>query len=441
MANQSTRRDFLKTTSVATAAGAGAAYFPWTQKAFANQAKNDRPIIGCIGVGSMGTGDARGHARYGDIVAVCDVDSNHANRARNDKNIGKGKADVYEDYRKVLERKDIDVVSVVTPDHWHVKIAIEALKAGKHVFCQKPLTLTIEESKLIRKAVKDSGKVFQVGTQQRSQTRQFLTAIALCHDGRLGKLQKVQVAIGGGPTSGKLKKEDPPKNLNWEKWLGQTPLVDYIPKRCHYQFRWWYEYSGGKMTDWGAHHVDIATWGIDQNGPGQGPTTIEGTSTHPVPLKDGVPTADDQYNTATAFSVKCQYPNGVEMTIRHDSRNGVLFEGDKGRIFVSRGRLTGAPVEQLKKNPLPEDALVKLYKGKKPTDHKGNFFQCIREGGEPVSDVASHVQAINTCHLANIAIRLGRKLTWDAKAEKIVGDDAANAWLSRPRRKGYEIDA
>jgi len=119
----------------------------------------------------------------------------------------------------------------------------------------------------------------------------------------------------------------------------------------------------------------------------------------------------------------------------------VLFEGDKGRIFVSRGRLTGAPVEQLKKKPLPEDALVKLYKGKKPTDHKGNFFQCIREGGEPVSDVASHVQAINTCHLANIAIRLGRKLTWDAKAEKIVGDDAANAWQSRPRRKGYEIDA
>ncbi len=433
------RREFLKKSAVAAAAGSAAAYFPWSRKAFANQEKNDRPVIGCIGVGSMGTGDARSLARFGDIVAVCDVDSNHADRAKNDDRIGKGKADAYEDYQRVLERDDIDVVSVVTTDHWHTKIAIEALQAGKHVFCQKPLTLTIEENQQIRAAAKKYGKVFQVGTQQRSQTRLFLTAVAMCHDGRLGEIQRVTAAIGGAPTSGKLEKTKAPSHLNWEKWLGQAPLVDYIKRRCHYEFRWWYEYSGGKMTDWGAHHVDIATWGIGQDGPGQGPTSIEGTATHPVPLAGGHPAVDDQYNTASAFRISCKFASGVEMVIRHDTDNGVLFEGTEGRIFVNRGRLVGKPVDELKDNPLPEDALVKLYKGKPLEGHKSNFFRCIREGGQPVSDVFTHVQILNTCHLANIAIRLGRKITWDPKAEQITGDDEANTWLARPQRTGYKI--
>ncbi|HLQ43216.1 MAG TPA: Gfo/Idh/MocA family oxidoreductase, partial [Planctomycetaceae bacterium] len=289
---QTTRRDFL-TTTTATAAAAGALhYFPWSQKAFANDAKNDRPRIGCIGVGSMGTGDAHGHAGFGDILAVCDVDSRHAERAKNDDKLGKGKADAYGDYRKVLERNDIDVVSVVTPDHWHVKIAIEALEAGKHVFCQKPLTLTLEENQLIRRACqKHRDKVFIVGTQQRSDKDNFLRAVNLVQKGLLGEIQKITVGINGGDVGGPFAKTEPPKELDWDFWLGQAPKVPYIDKRCHYQFRWWYEYSGGKFTDWGAHHVDIATWAIGHDKEGMGPIEIDGSDAkHPVEFKDGYPT-------------------------------------------------------------------------------------------------------------------------------------------------------
>jgi predicted dehydrogenase len=240
-----------------------------------------------------------------------------------------------------------------------------------------------------------------------------------------------------------------PKGLNWEMWLGQAPLVDYVsgPKpekgypesRCHYEFRWWYEYSGGKMTDWGAHHVDIAQWAIEMDN--SGPTSIEGTARHPVPYKDGWPTLNNQYNAATEFHVTCQFPNGVEMVIRHDTDNGILFEGTEGRIFVSRGALKGKPVEDLASNPLSEDALTKLYKGKKPGNHMANFFECIKTREAPISDVWSHHRSMTTCHLANIAIRLGRKLQWDPVKEDIVGDDEARKFLTREQRKGYEVVA
>ncbi len=264
MINRRSRRQFLQTTVAGAAAASTVPYFAWTQPAFANHSANDRPNIGCIGVGSMGTGDAHGHNNFGNILAVCDVDSNHADRAKNDEKIGKSKADAYGDYRKILDRKDIDVVSIVTPDHWHVKIAIEALAAGKHVFCQKPLTLTLEENQLIRNACKKySDRVFLVGTQQRSDRNLFLRAINMVQKGLLGDIKNVTVGINGGDVGGPFAKSTPPSNLDWNMWLGQAPMVDYIDKRCHYQFRWWYEYSGGKFTDWGAHHVDIAPgrWG------------------------------------------------------------------------------------------------------------------------------------------------------------------------------------
>jgi predicted dehydrogenase len=434
------RREFLKTT--AAVAGVAAPYFTWSQKAFANQAKNDRPRIGCIGVGSMGSGDASQHAHFGDILAVCDVDSNHAERARNDQNIGKGKADAYGDYRKVLERKDIDVVSVVTPDHWHVKIAIEALQAGKHVFCQKPLTLTLEENQLIRNACKKYDKqVFFVGTQQRSDRGLFLRAINIVQKGLLGDIKKISVGINGGDVGGPFKKTSPPPELDWNMWLGQTSKVDYIKERCHYQFRWWYEYSGGKFTDWGAHHVDIATWAIGADKQGMGPVEIDGADAkHPVTFKDGYPTVDDSYNTSHDFDVKCKFASGIVMSINSRDDNGVLFEGTKGRIFVNRGKITGKPIEEKwDDGKYTDDDVVKLYKGKPYEGHKENFFRCIREGGLPVSDVYSHVQAMATCHLAAIAARLGRTIKWDPKTEKIVGDEQAAALFARKRREGFEI--
>jgi predicted dehydrogenase len=439
---KSSRRDFLKTTGIAAAAGMTVPYFAWSEKAFANASANDRPKIGCIGVGSMGTGDAHGHAHFGDILAVCDVDSRHADRAKNDGRIGKGKADAYGDYRKVLDRKDIDVVSIVTPDHWHVKIAVEALEAGKHVFCQKPLTLTLEENQLIRNACKKHDKqAFLVGTQQRSDARLFLRAVNMVQKGLLGDIKKMTVGINGSPTGGPFKTETPPKELDWDMWLGQAPKVDFIPKRCHYEFRWWYEYSGGKFTDWGAHHVDIATWAIGQDQEGMGPVEIDGADAkHPVPLKDGYPTVDNSYNTSHDFAVKCKFASGIDMVVDSRSENGILFVGTKGRMFVNRGKITGKPIqENWDKDKYTDEDRVRLYKGKKFEGHKENFYRCIREGGLTVSDVFSHVQAMNTCHLVAIAARLGRTIKWDPKSEKIVGDDQAAGFFARKPREGYEI--
>lgn len=437
-----TRRALLGRSALAAAGAAATPYFAWSQRAFANRAANDRPRIGCIGLGGMGTGDAHEHAGFGDILAVCDVDKNHAERARQDKNLGKGKAVAYGDYRKVLERSDIDVVSVVTPDHWHVKIAIEALMAGKHVFCQKPLTLTLEENQLIRNACrKHADRVFLVGTQQRSDRGRFLRAVNMVQKGLLGQMRKITVGINGGEVGGPFSKTSPPPELDWNMWLGQAPQVEYIRQRSHNQFRWWYEYSGGKFTDWGAHHVDIATWALGADQQGSGPLEIDGRDArHPVPLRDGYPTVDDRYNTAHDYAVKCRFASGVELVIDSRSENGILFEGAKGRIFVSRGKIAGKPIEEHWDQDQYADADVeRLYKGKPFEDHKRNFYRCLREGGLPVSDVFTHVMAMNTCHLAAIAARLGRVIRWDPQAEKIVGDEQAAAFFARTQRAGFEI--
>lgn len=441
--NQARRRDFLKsTTTTAAAAATFVPYFAWNEKAFANESANDRPRIGCIGVGSMGSGDARGHSGFGDILAVCDVDSRRSDAAKADPKIGKGKADAYTDYRKVLERDDIDVVSIVTPDHWHVKIAVEALQAGKHVFCQKPLTLTLQENQLIRNACeKYQDRIFFIGTQQRSDKNKFLRAVNMVQKGLLGDIERITVGINGSPTGGPFPIVEPPKELDWNMWLGQAADVPYREKRCHYQFRWWYEYSGGKFTDWGAHHVDIATWAIDQHRAGKGPIEINGVDAkHPVPLENGYPTVDDSYNTSHDFGVVCKYPNGVEMLITSRGDNGVLFEGTKGRLFVNRGKISGQPIEEnWDEGQFTSEDLQRLYKGKPHEGHKNNFYRCIREGGLPVSDVYSHVQMMNTCHLAAIAARLGRTIKWDPKSEMIVGDEQAAAFFARQPREGFEI--
>ena len=435
------RRTFLGATAAVTAAGT-VPFFPSTRRAFANEAATDRPLVGCIGVGSMGTGDAHGHAQFGDIVAVCDVDSRHAERAKHDEKIGKGKADAYGDYRRVLDRPDVDVVSIVTPDHWHVKIAIEALQAGKHVFCQKPLSLTLEENRLVRAAAeKHPDRVFFIGTQQRSDRDRFLRAVNMVQKGLLGAIKKVTVGINGSPTGGPFPVVEAPKELDWNMWQGQALTVPYREKRCHYEFRWWYEYSGGKFTDWGAHHVDIAQWALREDAKGKGPVKIDGTDAkHPVPFKDGYPERDDSYNTSHDFAVNCTFPSGVEMVVTSRGDNGILFEGEKGKLFVNRGKITGAPVEEAwDKDAFGDADVVTLYKGKPFEGHKNNFYRCIREGGLPVSDVFSHVIAMNTCHLTAIAARLGRTISWDPATETITGDAQAAAMMARAPRGGFEI--
>ena len=249
------RREFLQTSAVA--AGSVPFWFSLEgAEAALYKSANERPIIGCIGTGSRWGAIGPNAMRFGDCVAVCDADANHAGRAANrvksiqSRKGRNAKIAVHEDYRKILDREDVKIVTIVTPDHWHAKIAIEALKAGKDVYCEKPLTLTIDEGKQICKVLKETKRVFQVGTQQRSEMGlKFLQAVAIVRDGRIGKVKRVTCAIGGAPTSGPLPKVAVPKGLNWDLWLGQAPKVDYRRKgrksRCHYEFRWWYEYSGG----------------------------------------------------------------------------------------------------------------------------------------------------------------------------------------------------
>ena len=474
MTNHASRRQFLKS-STAAAAMVSVPYFAWERPVIGQDAqtrsKNDRPILGCVGTGDRWNAVGPQAMNFADCVAVCDVDSKHAEKGKaRSLEVGSKKGrertvEVYEDYRKLLDRKDIEVVTIVTPDHWHTKIAIEAMKAGKDVYCEKPLTLTIDEGRQILKVLKETGRVFQVGTQQRSEMsarinrnresrvdQQFLVAVALAKEGRLGEIKSVTACIGGAPSSGEIPKAAVPDNLNWDMWLGQAPMTDYLQgsfgnnrnypeSRTHYEFRWWYEYSGGKMTDWGAHHIDISQWAMGmENG---GPTSIEGTAEHPVPFEKGMPTVTNRYNTATKFQITAQFPKNMMLHIVSDGENGITIEGTKATIFVSRSDLRdekGTVVaDMMKDSPLPEGAITKLYKGKKPGNHMANFFDCCQDRTQPISDVATHHRTMTTAHLANIAIRLGRKLNWDASSEQIVGDQEANGWQKREQRKGYEI--
>ncbi|WP_246151367.1 Gfo/Idh/MocA family protein [Rubripirellula reticaptiva] len=444
------RRKFLKTTAIAGSA-ATVPYFYSTPKSLADEStsKNDRMAIGVIGAGGMANGNMNAAKKWLDVVAIADVDKGRADKFN--KQHSEGKADTYEDYREILQRDDIDVIHVATPDHWHTKPLIEAMLAGKDVYCEKPLTLTIDEGKLIRKVQKETGRVVQVGTQQRSTFPLFVKAMAMVNEGRVGKIQRVQAAIGGAPSCGAIPVVDVPKNLNWDRWLGPAPSVDYRLSEngkntnCHYEFRWWYEYSGGKLTDWGAHHVDISNWALKLNGQTEGPLSIGGKATHPVEFKNGVAVDNDRYNTATSFQFNVAYPGGTEMVIRNDTDNGVLIEGDKGRIFVNRRKLVGAPVEELKDNPLPEDAISKVYRGmpmehNERAQHWANFLHCVKTRETPISDVHTHMEMLNVCHLAGISARLGRDLKWDDANEQIVGDEEANGMLTRPYREGYEIE-
>jgi predicted dehydrogenase len=457
---QTTRRDFLKTSAAAAAATTAPFWFATGEgRATEFASPNERPAVGCIGTGSQWQGyDGPRVLQFFDCVAVCDVDSDHLEKGielvhKHQKKKG-ATVDHYGDYRKLLDRKDIDVVTIVVPDHWHSKIAIEAMQAGKDVYCEKPLTLTIDEGKQIIKTLEATKRVFQVGTQQRSEMHlNFLRAVAMVRDGRIGKVKRAICDIGGSPTSQSLDRVPAPKSLDWDMWLGQAPKVHYMEKRvgkeietrCHYEFRWWYEYSGGKLTDWGAHHVDIAQWAITGDEMAHsGPHTIEPVNAvFPVPFKNGYPTIDDRYNTATAFTIRCEFDGGVEIVIKDSipEGNGIVFEGTEGRFHVGRGResLFGEPVKELETKPLPADLLTHLYKGKKPGHHMRNFAECVKTREQPVSDVHTHHRALTTCHLSNIAMRLGRTIKWDPQTEQIVGDAEAQKWQSREQRKGYEI--
>lgn len=394
----------------------------------------ERPGVGAIGLRYQGSVDTHKAAMYGDIVAVCDVDRHVRDQAR--ASFGSTPR-AFENYRDLLNRKDVDLVVIGTPDHWHTKMVIDACRAGKDVYCEKPLTLTIDEGKKLRDVVRETGRVVQVGSWQRSDSR-FRLAVELVRQGRIGTLRKVDIVLGKNKTGGPFRTRPIPSHFNWNLWQGQTPDMPFIPERSHYTFRWWYEYSGGQMTDWGAHHVDIGQWAI-----GDFPVQIEASAKYPD-------AGSDSFNVALDYQVNYEFGNGVVMTVADHGRNGIMFTGTKGRIFVNRGTISGKPVEDLKVRPLPRDAFT-VYEHDNLTrperagklaaiiNHMGNFFDCVVDRKLPISDVESQHRSVSTCHLGNIAMKVGRVVNWNPKAEQFVDDAAANKLLSRDQRTGFEV--
>ena len=420
---------------------------------------NEKLAIGCVGIGKMMYGDHLPHyLRMNNvkIVAVCDVDTTRreAGKKRADDAYGNSDCAAYINYHDILERDDIDAVACATPDHWHAMVILDTCKAGKDMYCEKPLTNNLVEAKKVMDAVNASDIIFQTGSQQRASDN-FRYACELVRNGYIGKVQQVQVGVGGPPRPCDLPGEEMEPGLDWERWLGPAPMREYSsvlsPRGVHNHFPSWRnycEYGGGGMTDWGAHHVDIATWGMDKTT--TGPISVDPVlAEHPVPFENGYPTVKDRYNTATKFDIKVTYADGIELSILSGARNGILFEGTEGRIFVSRGVLQGKPVEDLADNPLPEGLLEEVYKGGpiydgmpgfKSNPHVKNFFNAIDKRTEPISDVFSHHRALTTCHLSGIAARLGRKIQWNPETETVVDDAQAQALTAREKRQGFEIE-
>lgn len=428
-------------------AAAALAFVPYTVTSHAQEqvatvkSPNSRWRIGSIGMRYQGSVITREALPFGDVAAICDVDKNVREQAR--ASFG-STAQIYENYQELIARKDIDVVLIGTPDHWHAKMVIDACRAGKDVYCEKPLTLTVDEGKLLGKVVRETGRVVQIGSWQRSDAR-FRQAVEMVQAGRLGKLKKATVVMGKNAVGGPFTPTPIPKHFNWNLWQGPTPDVPYLAERSHYTFRWWYEYSGGEMTDTGAHHLDIAQWGLGKQF--SGPVEIEGTAKYP--------TTPGSYNVAIDYHTLYRYDNGVELEVLDSprgeyNRNGVMFEGELGRLFVNRGGIAGRPIEELASKPFSR-ADYELYENDNPArpelsgkidaikNHMGNFYDCTHSRKTPISDVESQHRSATLCHLGNIAQRLGKKLHWNPEAEQFIDAPEADKLLARERRKGFEI--
>ena len=445
------RRDLLRASLVA---GAGVALPTWAideamaADAAAAPAKspNERPQVLLVGCGGRGMALAKEAAPFCDVVAVCDVDAKHLANAADDYKSAKA----YPDFRKALDHPGVDAVLNATPDHWHTLVNIAAMRRGKDVYSEKPLTLTIDEGKHLLAVQKQTGRIVQVGSQQRSDAK-FRLACEVVRNGRLGKLQRVDVALPGGRSDPASPETAPPPELDWDLWQGQAPERKYRKERVHTWFRFWLDYSGGTLTDWGAHHNDIALWALGE----KAPVKVEG--------KTLVQNPPDGFTTPAEYLVNFTYATGVTQTIRslpdfqwHGGRRagtkaaprepkappkdeiGVTFCGSDGWLFVTRGKLEASDPDLLK-TEFPASA-TRLYVS---ADHRGNFFDCVKTRKDPICTAAVGHRSVSACHLAVLSCRLGRTLAWDPEAERFTGDGAAegNALLSREMRKPWGYDA
>jgi predicted dehydrogenase len=428
----------LKATAV-TAAGAVFG-FPRviTSSVRGADAPSNKITVGCIGTGRMGVIDIQEILGFGQtkIIALCDVDSKRLKHAQQlvEKHYGsqneKGCA-IYKDFRDLIARKDIDVVSITSIDHWHALQAIAAVKAGKDVFLQKPLTLTIEEGRILSNTVRRYGCVFQVGIQQRSDSG-FRFACELVRNGRIGKLHTVKVGIPEDVGTSIRPTMAVPENLDYDMWLGPASWAPYTEERVHpqndYSRPGWLrisDYCCGMITAWGVHHNDIAQWGMGTEY--TGPVEIEGRAEYP---KDGL------WDVHGRFHIEYTYANGVKVICAGNTENkqGVVFEGTEGWVYVDRGYIDAHPRSLLTSVISPNE--IHLYKS---NDHKGNFFDCVRSRAETVAPVEIGHRSTTVCILGFIAMLLGRKLKWDPGRERFINDAEADRMLARAMRSPWSL--
>jgi myo-inositol 2-dehydrogenase / D-chiro-inositol 1-dehydrogenase len=449
-----TRRDFIRIAAASSITLAAPLIIP--ARLLGADAPSNRIRVGQIGCGRIAQGhDMPGVLRsdLADIVAVCDLDSRRVAAGKEfvvkfyrDKNARPPEITMHGDFRELLARQDIDAVVISTPDHWHAELALAAVKAGKDVYLQKPMTMTHAEGVLLRDAVTKSGRIFQLGSQQRSwgPNEQFRRGCEFVRSGRVGQLQLVEIGLPTDPTAPDDPEQPVPSNLNYEMWLGPTAQVYYTEQRVHSQSNissrpGWLRndaYCLGMITGWGAHHFDTAHWGM--NAELSGPSKIEGRGEFP---------SNKIWNVHGAYHVELTYPGNVRMTVSDKLPNGIKFVGDEGWIFVSRD-----PQAVTSSDPVSQPAPLKPLDASSPklldpkgvtvtfphsTSHHKNWLECVRSRQTPLVPAPVAHRANTACIVSWIAMKLGRPLRWDVNAERFVDDDQANAMLSRPERAPY----
>lgn len=384
---------------------------------------SERIVMGAVGVGGMGRGNLGAFMGSSDVqmVAVCDVFKPHLDDARNrvESKYAEAKAggtwkgcQATADFREVVARPDIDAVCISTPDHWHAPIAIAAARNGKDMYCEKPMSLTIRGARAMVDTMRRYGRVFQTGSQQRS-SREFRFACEMVRSGRIGRITHINVNVGGPSRGCFLPPQETPPGMDWDRWLGPAPWRPYNSGLHPFSWRSFRDYSGGQMTDWGAHHFDIAQWGLGMS--------------HSGPVEIVPPDGKD------VKLLTYRYADGT-LVYHGGGGNGVVFHGTDGKIEVNRGHLRTWPAE-LQTVPM-QPGEVHLYRSR---SHRGDFLDCVRSRRRPICDVEVGCRSVSVCHLGNIAYWLKRPIRWNPDTEEIIGDAEASRWLDRPRRAPWSI--
>ena len=401
---------------------------------------SNRITMGIVGWGMMGPGNTSSFMKQADcqVVAACDLDKRYLDRAVGaiNKHYGNSDCKAYKDYREMMARDDIDAVMLAVPDHWHALTSVEACRRKKDIYGEKPLARTIAEQQAIVRAVQKHKRIWQTGSWQRS-TANFHKAAEIVRNGLIGTVKEVHVGLPGGhvdfkKTKDKLFVSEPPSELDYDMWIGPAEMMPYIEGRVHMNWRWNYNTGGGQLIDWIGHHGDIAHWGLDFDE--TGPSEIEGTGEFPP--KDAV------WNTCTKYRATLKYPKNVTMTIaggHSDIRSGTKWIGTDGWVWVDRGGFDASNPEWKKMDRLPENQLkVKLTKS---TDHHRNFLDSMKSRKPTITPVEVAHRSAVPGHLALIAMMVGRKIKWDPKKEKILGDDEASKLLTREYRTPWKFPA